>query len=151
MPAILLIEDSATIRQIQGNLLIKAGYQVTSMRDFDSVLARFDSASSDLGLFDAAVLGWSESNAIGAPKVLGLLDKQNIPVLVLDHEQGVTLQSYLQRRPQSAFLLWRNYKQSPDVLARLILQANERGSVKDSAGNILQPIRVLFVDDSRSK
>lgn len=150
MPAILLIENSATIRQIQGNLLIKAGYQVTSMRDFDSVLSRFDSASSDLGLFDAAVLGWSDSNTSGTPEVLGLLDKQNIPVLVLDHEQGATLQSYLQRRPQSAFLLWRNYKQSPDVLARLILEANERDSVKDSAGEILQPIRVLFVDDSRS-
>jgi diguanylate cyclase (GGDEF)-like protein/PAS domain S-box-containing protein len=150
LPSILLIEDSATIRQIQGNLLIKAGYQVTSMRDFDSVLARFASASSDLGLFDAAVLGWSDSNTSGAPKVLGLLDKQNIPVLVLDHDQGVTLQSYLQRRPQNAFLLWRNYKQSPDVLARLILEANERGNAKDSAGNILQPIRVLFVDDSRS-
>jgi diguanylate cyclase (GGDEF)-like protein/PAS domain S-box-containing protein len=150
LPAILLIEDSATIRQIQGNLLIKAGYQVTSMRDFESVLARFDSASSDLGLFDAAVLGWSDRRSGGAPQVLGLLDKQNIPVLVLDHEQGVTLQSYLQRRPQSAFLLWRDYKQSPDILARLILEANARDNQKDSAANMLQPIRVLFVDDSRS-
>ena len=150
MPAILLIEDSATIRQIQANLLIKAGYQVTSMRDFESVLARFNADASDLGLFDAAVLGWSDSRNSGAPKVLGLLDRQNIPVLVLDHEQGETLQSYLQRRPQSAFLLWRNYKQSPEVLAQLISEVNQRNIKNDAASKMLQPIRVLFVDDSRS-
>ncbi len=148
LPVILLIEVSATIRQIETNLLIKAGFQITSVRDFDTAISRFGSASVDLGLFDAAVLGWPDSSINGAAEVLDLLDTQNIPVLVLDHEKDSSLDQHLQGRKNCAFLLWQDYRQSSDTLTRLILDANKRNILQPASVTMLQPIRVLFVDDS---
>ncbi len=150
MPAVLLIEVSATIRQIETNLLIKAGYQVTTVVDFKSMIARFSSGSADLGLFDAVVLGWPDRNIKEATKVLDLLDKQNIPVLTLAHEHDVSLGQRLQGRTHCAFLLWQDYRQSTDILTRLILKANKRYIKPTASFTLVQPIRVLFVDDSRT-
>lgn len=150
MPAVLLIEVSATIRQIESNLLIKAGYQVTKIIDFNSALFRFSADTEGLGLFDAAVLGWPDSSVNGAAEVLALLEAQNIPVLVLSHEPDAVLRKRLLKRPASTFLLWEKYRESTDVLTRLINKANSQDNPETASDNKPQPIRVLFVDDSRT-
>jgi diguanylate cyclase (GGDEF)-like protein/PAS domain S-box-containing protein len=150
LPAVLLIEVSATIRQLAANLLIKAGYQVTLVKDLDAALERFNSASADLGLYDAAVLGWPDQGGGGADEVLNLFGRHNLPVLTMAHERDSTLEDRLGGNLNSSMLLWQDYKKTPDVLARLILDANSRDSTGHDSIPMLQPIRVLFVDDSRT-
>ncbi|PVV05818.1 MAG: hypothetical protein B6D77_17800 [gamma proteobacterium symbiont of Ctena orbiculata] len=153
MPRILLIELSATIRHIEKNLLIKSGYEVVADFDFNSALHRFKPGSDDGGAFDAVVLGWPDQTIPGADELYTLLESktyQSLPVLILAHESDAAITARLKNRSNSSFLLWEEYWSSTDLLAKLLVDSNERKRQQTVIKPIVQPIRVLFVDDSRT-
>ncbi len=153
MPRVLLIARSATIRHIGSNFLIKAGYEVESERDCASALRRFTSgAESGLNLH-AVVLGSPDHDLPGAVELLALLEKPHfasLPVLTLAHDPDERLGSWVERRPHTGFLLWERYRESSQALERLLAEGDTRAARSSGAGPRVQPIRVLFVDDSRT-
>ncbi|MBW9274658.1 MAG: diguanylate cyclase, partial [Candidatus Thiodiazotropha sp. (ex. Lucinisca nassula)] len=153
MPRVLLVELSATIRHIEKNLLIKAGYEVEADLDFNSALRRFVPGSYDGGTFEAVVLGWPGDAVHGADELCTLLEKNtytSLPLLTLAHESDADLIRRVERRENSAFLLWEDYQKSTDLIAKLLIDAHQRKRTEATANSIVQPIRVLFVDDSRT-
>ncbi|MEW8681861.1 MAG: response regulator, partial [Candidatus Thiodiazotropha endolucinida] len=153
MPRVLLVELSATIRHIEKNLLIKAGYEVEADLDFNSALRRFVPGSYDGGTFEAVVLGWPGDAVDGAEELCTLLEKNtytSLPLVTLAHESDADLIRRVERRDNSAFLLWEDYQKSTELIAKLLIDANQRKRTEATANSIVQPIRVLFVDDSRT-
>ncbi|MEW8190454.1 MAG: EAL domain-containing protein [Candidatus Thiodiazotropha endolucinida] len=153
LPRVLLVELSATIRHIEKNLLIKAGYEVEADLDFNSALRRFAPGSYDGGTFEAVVLGWPGDAVYGADELYTLLEKNtytSLPLLTLAHESEADLIRRVERRDNSAFLLWEDYRKSTDLIEKLLIDANQRKHTEATANSIAQPIRVLFVDDSRT-
>ncbi|MET0110040.1 MAG: EAL domain-containing protein [Candidatus Thiodiazotropha sp.] len=153
MPRVLLVELSATIRHIEKNLLIKAGYEVEADLDFNSALRPFAPGSYDGGTFEAVVLGWPGDAVYGADELYTLLEKNtytSLPLLTLAHESEADLIRRVERRDNSAFLLWEDYRKSTDLIEKLLIDANQRKHTEATANSIAQPIRVLFVDDSRT-
>jgi diguanylate cyclase (GGDEF)-like protein/PAS domain S-box-containing protein len=149
----LLVELSATIRHIAGNLLIKTGYEVEAVLDFESALVRLQPGSDDVGVFDAVVVGWPGDSAYGVERLLALLeqgDYTSLPQLVLAHETDAKLISRVDARPNAAFLHWQDYRESAKLIATLLNAAKQLHSRELSVKPVVQPIRVLFVDDSRT-
>jgi diguanylate cyclase (GGDEF)-like protein/PAS domain S-box-containing protein len=146
-----LIELSATVRHIERNLLIKSGYEVETDSDFASALERFKAGSDDRGAIEAVVLGWPDPTYPGAEELYTLFEQKafaSLPVLTFAHESRSTISSRAQKRPNTALLLWTEYKQTSDVLSRLLTEANKKARRRTEAKPVVEPIRVLFVDDS---
>lgn len=153
MPRVLLIELSATIRHIERNLLIKAGYEVEIDLDYKSALMRFKTGLEYGGAFDAVVLGWYDQAIPGLNEFYTLLESEtfkSLPLLSLTHELDPTINERVARRPNTVLLLWEDYIKSADLLAGLLVDADKNRCKQTGPDNIVQPIRVLFVDDSRT-
>lgn len=153
MPRILLVELSATIRHIERNLLIKTGYEVEAVLDYESALARLRPGSDDVAAFDAVVLGWQGDDIYGDERVISLLEQRNytsLPVLVFAHEADANLIARVNDRPNTQFLHWQDYRKSADLIGSLLVTAKQGKPSKVAETPIVQPIRVLFVDDSRT-
>jgi diguanylate cyclase (GGDEF)-like protein/PAS domain S-box-containing protein len=151
LPRVLLIELSATIRHIQKNLLITAGYEVDFDVDFRSASMRIGTGSKDGVAFDAVVMGWPDQSIPGAVELYEMLEHPSytsLPVLVFAHESEQAIAARIRRRPNTAFSLWEDYKKSTDVLTALLIDARKRQQEQTGSIPPIQPIRVLFVDDS---
>ncbi len=151
MPRILLVESSATVRHIQKNLLMKAGYEVEAGLDFESACALLDADANGRISCDAVVLGWSDHSLAEVVMFYTLLERPShlsLPVLTLAHKPGAEVFLRAGRRPNTAFLSWKDYKKTCDVLANLLIDTNTSQSGGNGPGNATHPIRVLLVDDS---
>ncbi len=153
MPRVLLIARSATIRHIGSNFLIKAGYEVETERDYAAVLKRFVNDPAAGSNLHALVLGSPDQGIPGANEFHTLLEQPchaSLPVLALAHDPDKRLGVWVDRRPHTDFLLWKDYRESSHALERLLADVDRRASSSASPAPLLQPIRVLFVDDSRT-
>lgn len=151
MPSVLLIELSATIRHIEKNRLIKAGYEVEAALDFKSALMRIRAGSEDGVVFDAVVVGWPDQTIPEADELYAMLEKPahaSLAVLTFAHESETAIAAWAGRRPNTAFLLWGDYKKTTDVLEALLVDANKAQRKQTGSTPTVQPIRVLVVDDS---
>ncbi len=151
MPRVLLIEHSTTIRHIEKNLLIRAGYEVEVELDYPSALKRIRMGASDGSGFNAVLLGWSEHASSGRDELYDYLHQPNIlslPIIFFNHEPEPALAAMTKLRPNAVFLLWEEYFRTPDVLALLLGLTKQRRRKPSGGVSSLQPIRVLFVDDS---
>ena len=151
MPRVLLIEHSATIRHIEKNFLIKAGYEVEAVLDSQSALMRIRTGLEEGVGLDAVVVGWPGDAISETDELYGMLEKKayaSLAVLAFAHEPEAAIADWAQKRPNTTFLLWEDYKQTSEVLAALLADVNQEQH--GDAGTIpaVQPIRVLFVDDS---
>ncbi|MES9993161.1 MAG: EAL domain-containing protein [Candidatus Thiodiazotropha sp.] len=148
-----MIELSATVRHIERNHLIKAGYEVETDLDFRSAHARFKPGSEQADAFDAVVLGWPDRSISGAEELLTILGREayaSLPVLTFSHESEATMADWVEHRANTASLLWTDYRNSTELIARLLVDVKERSPRQTNSNPIVQPIRVLFVDDSRT-
>jgi diguanylate cyclase (GGDEF)-like protein/PAS domain S-box-containing protein len=148
-----LVELSATIRHIERNLLIKAGYEVEAVLDFESALEQLQADSEDLDSFDAVVLGWPGDTISDADCLIQTLKQKthsSLPLLICAHESESMPIAMLDKRPNTLFLNWLEYRKSSDLIALLLTAANQTTKSQNNKKPIVQPIRVLFVDDSRT-
>ncbi|MET0028091.1 MAG: EAL domain-containing protein [Candidatus Thiodiazotropha sp.] len=151
MPRVLLIEHSTTIRHIEKNLLIRAGYEVEVELDYPSALQRIRMGNSDGSGFNAVLVGWSEHFLPGKDELYDYLHQPSIltlPLIIFNHELEPALAAMTKLRPNAVFLLWKEYHRTPDILALLLGLTQRRYRKQSDALSSLQPIRVLFVDDS---
>jgi diguanylate cyclase (GGDEF)-like protein/PAS domain S-box-containing protein len=153
LPRILLIEHSATVRHIEKNLLIKAGFEVEAYLDFGSARARFEDGSEDGGGFEAVVLGWPDHNITEAQELCTFLETPayaSLPLLIFAHDSDKRITAKADTRPNTESLLWEEYRKTPDVLLGLFVGAGGRQSEQAASAPVVQPIRVLLVDDSKT-
>jgi diguanylate cyclase (GGDEF)-like protein/PAS domain S-box-containing protein len=114
---------------------------------------RFTSASGKGGGFDAVVFGWIDQTNAEAAELFAFLEKNtyvSLPVVVFSHEPDTAIIDRVSTRSNTAFLLWEDFRKSADSLADLLIEANKRKRYQKDTDPIVQPIRVLFVDDSRT-
>ncbi len=148
-----MVEYSATIRHIQKNLLIKAGYEVETHLDFKSARISSEDGSKDGIAVDAVVLGWPDQATSEADKFFTLLEEESyssLPLVTFAHNPEAEIINRAKRRPKTAFLLWSDYRKSLDILADLLVGKDRRQSEEMGLNRLVQPIRVLLVDDSRT-
>ncbi|MBW9271992.1 MAG: diguanylate cyclase, partial [Candidatus Thiodiazotropha sp. (ex. Lucinisca nassula)] len=153
MPRVLLIEHSPTIRHIQRNLLIKAGYEVEIESDHKSAIPRIRSSADDGVNFDVVMLGWPADSSINTSSLCKMLQRQAYAsqvIMVFAHEENSMISDWAKARPNTAFLLWADYKRSTDQLSQLLADANKQKANQAEKPVSVKPIRVLFVDDSRT-
>jgi diguanylate cyclase (GGDEF)-like protein/PAS domain S-box-containing protein len=151
LPRVLLIELSATIRTIEKNHLIKAGFEVEADHDYLSALRRFRAGSDEADSYDSVVLGWSDDTMPGADELYTLLENSTysqLPILTFAHESDSQIIPRAKRRAHTAFLLWGDYHKTTDTLTGLLAEANKRDCKQRDSKSVVQPIRVLIVDDS---
>jgi diguanylate cyclase (GGDEF)-like protein/PAS domain S-box-containing protein len=147
----LLIELSPTIRYIGSNLLVKAGYEVEPERNFESALKRFTVSPEDGNSLHAVVLGYSDRGIPGADELFSLLKKEpysSLPVIALAHDPEENISTRFEKRPNTAFLLWADYRKIANALEKLYADAKKSASEQTQPKSLVQPIRVLVVDDS---
>jgi diguanylate cyclase (GGDEF)-like protein/PAS domain S-box-containing protein len=148
-----LVELSATIRHLERNLLIKAGYQVEAVLDFESALCLLLPDSNDLDIFDAVIMGWPGDSILEADRLIKLLKDStysSLPLLICAHESESMPIAALDKRPNTLFLNWLEYRKSTDLIALLLTAVKQTASHQNNKKPIVQPIKVLFVDDSRT-
>jgi diguanylate cyclase (GGDEF)-like protein/PAS domain S-box-containing protein len=151
LPRVLLIELSATVRHIEKNLLIKVGYEVETDSDFASAFERFNQGSDDGGAFDAVLMGCPDHASPAAEELYTLFEKPtyaSLPLLILSHDSATTITSRAINRPHTASLLWKDFRKTPDVLLQLLIDVNKRVCKRSALKPVVEPIRVLLVDDS---
>jgi diguanylate cyclase (GGDEF)-like protein/PAS domain S-box-containing protein len=151
LPRVLLIELSATVRHIEKNLLIKVGYEVETDSDFASAFERFHLGSDDGCAFDAVVMGWPEHKLAAADNLYALFEKPtyaSLPVLIFSHDSAASIASRAGKRPHTESLLWSDFRKTPDVLLQLLIDVNKRVCKRSALKPVIEPIRVLLVDDS---
>ncbi|MET0123674.1 MAG: EAL domain-containing protein [Candidatus Thiodiazotropha sp. 6PLUC9] len=151
MPRVLLIEHSATIRLIEKNHLIKGGFEVEVDHDYLTASKRLKAGSDHADAFDAIVLGWSGHTVPGAEQLFSSLENPTytaLPLLTFAHEAESQIISRSNKRANSAFLLWEEYRKTTDTLSVLLANLSERENKQGVTKPVVQPIRVLIVDDS---
>ncbi|ODB84609.1 hypothetical protein A3195_02770 [Candidatus Thiodiazotropha endoloripes] len=153
LPRVLLIEHSPTIRHIQRNLLIKAGYEVEIDSDHKSAIPRIRSSADDGVNYDAVMLGWPADTTIETASFCKMLERQAYAsqvILVFAHEENDAVADWSKTRPNTAFLFWADYKRSTNLLSQMLADTSKRTANQAENLASVQPIRVLFVDDSRT-
>lgn len=149
---ILLIEHSATLRNVTSKMLIAEGYTVTIAVNFHTAIEKIDAANNFITSFDSIVMGWPSKTDPEADILLSLLEEpqnQQIEVLVLSHEADSQKLNWVASRKRSALLLWSDHK---DLLATLSSLFNTpaviEADITDEPERPSIPIKILLVDDS---
>ncbi|MEJ2529936.1 MAG: hypothetical protein P8Z39_07670, partial [Gammaproteobacteria bacterium] len=85
---VLLIEQSATIRHILENVLVKYGYSVETATDFTKGLELIDAETILSNNYDAFLLGWPTTHSAVSEMLLQVLFEDRFaakPILILAH------------------------------------------------------------------
>ncbi|MCP3672597.1 MAG: EAL domain-containing protein [Gammaproteobacteria bacterium] len=155
MLRVLLIEPSATIRHIQKNVLVKHGFDVETATDFAKGLklieSEANSETNSYGSYDAFVIGWPAILCTDSTKVLEILSTEKYAtkaILILAHDDRLGVKERASQSSNTIHIPWCDYKQSGEILASHHKQLT--GIAPDTNSPLNQPIRILFVDDSRT-
>jgi len=146
---VLLIEPSATIRHIQENILLKQGFEVETVSDFASGLELIETEDTPYS-YDAFFIGWPAAYSIDLNRLLNILSDEQYsttPILILAHEDRQEAKEHASQKYNTIHIPWSEHKRSAEILAHHYSRlANADFDTKTH----LQPIRILFVDDSRT-
>lgn len=150
---ILIVEESATLRYILGNLAQKRGYELLAVDSFQSAIETLEHVTQNL---HGVLLGWPQSeDHEDAKHLLVLLEREpysDLPVILLSNDAELEILNWTSGRKSSAMVPWESYQ---EAIVSLQVMLDPMSSLDfDSSGMFpamdAKPTRVLFVDDSRS-
>jgi diguanylate cyclase (GGDEF)-like protein/PAS domain S-box-containing protein len=145
-----LIEPSATIRHIQENTLIKYGFDVETASDFEKGLELIESEEIPRSLYDAFFIGWPARPSKYLDRVLSILSAKHYtstPILILAHEDKQEAKEHASQKNNTIHVSWHEHKRCAEILSNLYSRLTNANF--DTKTHI-KPIRILFVDDSRT-
>jgi diguanylate cyclase (GGDEF)-like protein/PAS domain S-box-containing protein len=148
---VLLIEQSATIRHILENVLVKYGYHVEIASDFTMGLELVDAETSLSNNYDTFLIGWPTTHCAVSELLLQLLFEERFatkPILILAHDSRADVKRWVSQNDNSIHIPWHGYNQSGEILAKHHQRIT--GINSDNTLPAAQPIRILLVDDSRT-
>ncbi|MGA9334416.1 MAG: EAL domain-containing protein [Rudaea sp.] len=149
MDAILLLEPSATRRRAMRALLSSKGFAVSELSDYAQALPILDQFPANPTGFRGMVIGWPEHADSRADEVLTILqrdDFEHIAVLLLADTNDGTAVNWMMARPGTGLLLWSDYSECADSMAKLLKPPAPVTPGLESGGQ--SHLRILFVDDS---
>ncbi len=150
MLKVLLIEPSATIRHIQENILLKYGFDVETATDFINGLQLIEAEDNTCNSYDAFLIGWPASANADLKRLLEILSGKQFsstPIAILAHEGSKEAKELAAQRLNTIHIPWQDHKRSAAILAK---HHNRLTNANFDTRAHLQPIRILFVDDSRT-
>ncbi len=146
---ILIVESSATLQNVLRRVLTGRYSELVFFRkpaEALEVLRR----GAPTRRFNAILLALDIVPQPNTDELLTLLcapDYIDVAVLVLTHAAEPATVEWTSRRARSAYLMWREFTDSADCLDKLLAPSPQTIEASAPEG---EPIRVLFVDDSRT-
>jgi diguanylate cyclase (GGDEF)-like protein/PAS domain S-box-containing protein len=143
---ILLIEASATRRRALQTMFAAKGYElqvISSYAEGHAALSAQPPAS-----ISAVIVSWPEYSDHRAADVFSTLrnrDWSAVPVLILADSTDAGGVNWLMKRSQSSLLLWSDYSDAPEAIAKLLAPTQTENATPAEGRSWL---RILFVDDS---
>ncbi len=148
---ILIVEKSATLRYMLARNIEKLGLEVVGIGQFENAMQRLDDGVAGL---QAVLIGWPNYEQFGQSKrLLTLLEKpcyRALPVILLSNNKDEALLDWMGQRCASAFIQWENYREVGFTLQSMLSPAKKRRVEQRREPRESRPVRVLFVDDSKS-
>ncbi|MDC8015058.1 GGDEF/EAL domain-containing response regulator [Tahibacter soli] len=144
-----MIEPSATRRRVVKTLLAGKGFDIGEVSDYGQAVAALERLRDSSVAARAVVLGWPDIADTDTDALLALLrgdEFEHLAVLVLAEANKESVVNWMMKRPNTALLLWNDYSECGDALAKLLAPAAQTGLDLDAGGQ--SHLRVLFVDDS---
>ncbi|UXI66715.1 two-component system response regulator [Tahibacter amnicola] len=149
MNRVLLLEPSATRRRALRSLLIAKGFEIAEVGEFGQALDVLHRLADSATGINALVFGWPGIADSQADELLALLRQdefEHLCVVLLADSNDDNAVNWLMKRPGSALLLWSDYSECGDALAKLLAPAPSERPHLEVGGQ--SHLRVLFVDDS---
>ena len=146
-----MIEPSATIRHIQECVLVKYGYYVETATDFTKGLELINSEANSYNSYDAFIIGWPTAHCVNSERLLEVLSDKRYAakaILILAHDTRSEVKEWASQNDNTIHIPWHDHKQSGEILAAHHKRLT--GINPDTNLSLVQPIRILFVDDSRT-
>ncbi len=149
---VLIVEESATLRYILGKTVQKQGYELISLDNFESAIDLLKTAPQHL---HAIVFGWPTYEPFeGSRHLLDILNREpysEVPVILLSNDAELDLLNWMSTRQTTALIPWENYQEvSSSLQTMLDPQSLEPVIEQRKTYQDAKPIRILFVDDSKS-
>ncbi|MFV2003960.1 MAG: EAL domain-containing protein [Gammaproteobacteria bacterium] len=150
---ILVVEESATLRYMLGKTIQKQGYELISVDSFKSANELLKSSTAQY--LHGILVGWPNYEHFDESKdLLMLLDREpysEVPVILLSNHAELDLLNWMSTRRDTALVPWENYQEVTSSLHSM-LNPKENEPIIEQRKNYrdTKPIRVLFVDDSKS-
>ncbi len=149
---VLIVEESATLRYILGKTVQKQGYELISLDSFESAIDLLKTAKQHL---HAIVVGWPTYEPFeGSRHLLDILNREpysEVPAILLSNDAELDLLNWMSTRKTTALIPWENYQEVSSSLQTMLNPQSlepvieQRKTYRDA-----KPIRILFVDDSKS-
>ena len=152
MQRILIVEESATLRYMLGKTVQKLGYELIITDSFGSAVETLQATTQQLS---AILVGWPNYEHFDESKqLLVSLDREpysEVPVILLSNDTELELLNWMSTRRKTAFVPWENYQEVASSLESM-LEPEPNDPILEQRKNDQDemPIRVLFVDDSKS-
>ncbi len=149
---VLLVEESATLRYMLGKAIQKEGYELIIVDSFESAINLLQTTTQDL---HAIVVGWPNDEHYEEPKqLLVILNSESyseVPVILLSNDAELDLLNWMGARQTTALVPWENYQEVTSSLQTMLNpQSLEPVIEQGKTCRDGKPIRILFVDDSKS-
>ena len=147
MPRVLLIETSATLRQILRRLLIGRGFNVVTAANLVEGVQQLDSANL-AAEFDAVVFPWSPDQRTQAQELIHSVARPpllRLAALAITPSDDAGLRAALGMRARTGVLLRDHFGTCAERVSELLQAAPPTAAVHTAAA---EPIRILLVDDA---
>jgi len=140
---VLVVEPSATLRHALRRQLVRRGFVVHTATSYRTGLEH-----QRRGGATAVIIGLPAQSCPASEALLqAMTDRSDQPLVLLAPAPRPEVFAWVARRPRTALLLWDDYTDCGECLARLLTPADRRTPALAAAE---QGIRVLLVDDSRT-
>lgn len=130
-------------------LLVSRGFDVSELSDYAQALPILDKLGTTSIGFRGMAIGWPEHADSRADEVLTILhrdDFEHIAVLLLADTNDGTAVNWMMTRPGTGLLLWSDYSECADAMAKLLKPPAPTLPDLETGGQ--SHLRILFVDDS---
>ncbi len=149
---ILIVEESATLRYMLGKNIQKQGYELISVDSFESAIDTLQSAKLHL---HAILVGWPNYEHFDESKqLLVILDREpysEVPVILLANDAELDLLNWMSTRRSTALVPWESYQEVTSSLDSMLNPGMQTPVIEQrKTHRDVKPIRILFVDDSKS-
>ncbi len=149
---ILIVEESATLRYMLGKTVQKQGYELISVDNFESAIDFLKTARQH---FHAIAIGWPNLERFDRPKrllfVLNCESYREVPVILLSNDAELDLLNWMSTRKTTALIPWENYQEVSSSLQTMLNPQSQEPVIEQTMTcQDEKPIRILFVDDSKS-
>jgi diguanylate cyclase (GGDEF)-like protein/PAS domain S-box-containing protein len=123
---------------------------VETVADFTGCLELIESEDEPCNRYDAFFIGWPAKPSKELDKLLEILSEDqysSTPILILAHEDRREAKERASQKNNTIHVPWSEHKRSAEILANLYSRLTN--PTYDTKSH-LKPIRILFVDDSRT-